>query len=237
MNLKVLTVLFFGLWLLISSLHAQERLIISTFNPSPFVAVCQEVVRNAYERMGIEVLFKHYPGERAIRLADEGYTDGELYRNATVAENYPNLIQIPVAISQVEIVVFAKTVDFPVEGWSSLSPYRIGVERGFKLVEEHTQGMVTETVETMDQTFLMLDSGRVQVVVQSGVEGRFIIKKLHLQGIKTLSPPLAVNKVYHYLNKKHQNLAPEITEVLRAMERSGEIQKIRDHAEKIAFDQ
>jgi polar amino acid transport system substrate-binding protein len=99
--------------------------------------------------------------------------------------------------------------------------------RGFKLIEDRTQGLKTENVDTIDQTFLMLNLGRVDVVVQEQSAGMQSIHRLKLSGITVLDPPLEEIPVYHYLNKKHSNLLPRITKKLLAMKKSGEIDRIQ----------
>ena len=210
-----------------SSVQARETLVFSTFYPTPFVVICETVVRAAYQKIGIEIEILNLPGERAIHTSNQGKVDGELYRNINVSQDYTNLQIIPIPIASADVVVFSK-IKFPVKGWESLRPYSIGVERGFKLVETNTQGMKVSKINTIKKTFQLLNLDRVDIVVQTRIEGLHEIKTMGLKGIHVIEPPIVRVPVYHHLHKKHSALVPEITRILHKMEKDGESLKIKN---------
>ncbi len=220
-------VVIFILTLLVSPVQAKEALVFSTFYSSPFVTICETVVRTAYQKMGIEIKILNLPGERAIRTSNRGEVDGELYRNKNVGQSYTNLKLIPIPIANVDIVVFSKK-HFPVKGWESLRPYDIGVERGFKLLETKTAGMRVSKSNTIKESFQLLNLDMVDIVVQTRIEGLTAIQASGLKRILVLEPPLLTTQVYHHLHKKHGSLVTKITSVLRKMEKDGEILKIKN---------
>ncbi|MDM8556599.1 transporter substrate-binding domain-containing protein [Desulfococcaceae bacterium HSG7] len=189
----------------------------------------------AYKKIGIEAVIQHYPPARGIQLANEGNTDGELYRSFRINGKFSNLVMVPVPITHTEVVAFVKNIQFPVKGWDSLKPYRIGVERGFKLAEARTEGMKTQSAK-VEQTFQMLDAGRVDVVVSTRLGGSGHVKNLKLKGIKILTPPLEKDMIHHFLHKKHQKIIPELTATLENMKKTGEIDTIKNQVEKTLFE-
>jgi len=215
-------------YLITMPIQAKQKLVFSTFFPSPLVQVSGKIIQTAYQRIGIEVKIKNFPGERALAMSNAGKVDGELFRRKQVSEHYLNLVLVPVSIFKPEIVVFTKTHEFSVQGWESLKRYRIGVERGFKMVEQNTKGMRVYSSTTIKELFQMLDAGRVDIVPQVRMDGLNILKQLNITDIKVLTPPLHTGEVFHFLHKKHQDLVPRITKVLESMEKEGEIQQIKN---------
>lgn len=197
--------------------------------------ITEQVIKEAYGRIGIQVRCEPHPAERALSLAGSGEADGEVSRVPGIEKSYPDLIMIPVAITQTEVSVFTKTVIFQVHGWESLRPYTIGIQGGAKFAREGTAGMKIEAVTTDEQLFKKLDDQRIDIVVTTYINGMETIRKLSLKDIKSLSPPLATLKLYHYLHKKHSDLVQKITQTLKQMESEGRMTDIRRQMIEIHF--
>jgi len=211
------------------NLQAQQTFVISTFYASPLMQVCSEVMIRAYKKLGIEIDIVSFSGERSLATSNKGKVDGELFRNDQIAKRYTNLLMVPIPIAQVDIVAFTKHKQFTVNGWSSLQPFLIGVEIGFKRLENKTKGMNTQTATRVEQLFKMLNLGRVDVVPQVRMDGLNALKQLNIKGVKMLEPPLFKGLVYHYLHKKHLALLPKLSAVLEQMEKSEELKIIKDN--------
>ncbi len=192
--------------------------------------ITEQVVKEAYHRLGILISAQPLPAERALSLAGSGDLDGEVSRVEGIEKNYPDLVMVPVPVTATEVVVFTKHVIFPVTGWESLKPYSIGILTGAKFAREGTQGMRAEPVTTDEQSFQKLDAGRIDVAVTTYINGLETIRKLNLKDIKALEPPVTTLKLYHYLHKKHMDLVPKITDVLKQMEKEGRMVDIRKKA-------
>ncbi len=232
MKYTIICIYIISFLLTVQSVPAQEKLIFSTFPATnPITQICQAIMQTAYEKIGIEAIIQYSPPERAIQLANAGHTDGELFRSVMINGKFSNLVMVPIPITHTDVVVFTKKNKFSVQGWESLKPYRIGVERGFKLVEAKTEGMTTQSA-SLEQVFQMLDAGRVEVVVATKLGGADMIRALQLKGISMLSPPLEKDMVHHYLHKKHQELVQKLTETLEIMKKTGEIDMIKKQVEE-----
>jgi polar amino acid transport system substrate-binding protein len=125
--------------------------------------------------------------------------------------------------------VFSKKVKFPVNGWNSLKPYKIGITRGIVILEKGTAGMQRDISDGNDEMFIKLDNNRTDIAIVNRVQGLMTIKKLNLSDIQTLGPPVVVIKLYHYLHEKNAELVPKITEILKRMEKQGRIEEINNH--------
>lgn len=209
---------------------AEKTIIISTMPElDPVAQVALKVMTEAYKRLGITMIIKNFPGERALQTANAGVVDGELYRRKEVENDYPNLIRIPVPITVAEVVVFTKGKHFPVEGWKSIRPYKVGYIRGIKMIEANLpKGGVFEPVNNNEQAFLKLEAGRTDLVVGVRAAGLITISHLGLKGIEVLEPPLITNDLYHFLYIKNQHLVKPLTEVLQQMQKEGFIKKTID---------
>lgn len=190
----------------------------------------EDVLRVAYAKLGITIHAQELPAARALALSNDGTMDGEVNRIEGMEKLYPNLIRVPVAINQVDGVAFTKGLNFPVSGWESLRPYRVGTRIGLKFAEQGTAGMYVERVPSVEQSFAKLAAGRVDVVVETRLSGLWQVKAAGLQGITVLEPPLIKHHLFHYLHKKHAPLVPRITAVLEKMQADGQLQALRKQA-------
>lgn len=221
------------IWILISvfvaafPLYAQETLVLAR-SESLAGDIAEQVLKEAYHRIGIEVRTKPFPAERSLVASNGGLVDGEVSRLKGIEGTYPNLMMAPVVVNSLEVMAFVKNVTFKVTGWESLRPYTIGIRRGVKYAEQGTKGMKVEPVSTYEQCFKMLDSERIDVVVVSFYDGLKIIKDLQLKGVRPLTPRLATINQYHYLHKKHADLISKITKALKEMEAEGRIKAIQE---------
>ena len=212
-------------------LQAAEKLVIASIEGTVHTLISGKVVAEAYRRIGIEAVVRHYPGKRSVFISNRGDSDGELYRVAGMNKDYPNLLMVPVPIDNFDGMVFTKQTEFTVNGWESLKPYKVGVRRGIRFSDEGTgsvEGIYLETVSSNKQLFLMLEEGRVDIIVIARLNGLQMQQNFKIPGIRSLEPPIESYPLYHYLHKKNSHLMPEITAALQEMEKEGLIKKIRD---------
>ena len=197
-----------------------------TIQGSGIAEPCKIIIEQAYQRLGIDLVITYLPAERALIEANEGIADGELQRIAGLSQKYPNLIQVPVRIWVMKGMVFTKNLQFEVNGWQSLKSYRIGSLQGIKFVENNTEGMQRWFLRDYKQLFLMLADDRLDIVILGYLSGLKGMQASKVKGIRILSPPVSTFNLYHYLHRKHDQLVPQITEVLENMEQQGEIRAI-----------
>jgi polar amino acid transport system substrate-binding protein len=226
---KWLHMLIFGVMCLTSGIsHANPEMTASTlFEGDPATLVATRILTEAYSHLGITLKVVTMPGERSLVSANTGLTDGELYRKADIANQYPNLRIVPVPLMRYDIVAFCRCKPFEIKDWSSLKPYRIGYIKGIKIIEQNAVGLNAEPVGTLRQAFTKLEMGRSDIVLANRVTGLAALREQKLSDVVALSPPLASFPVYHYVFKSHEELVPKLTEILRQMDRDGTLARIQ----------
>ncbi len=227
---RLAVVLFVQAGLFSGLSHAQQVLIFSAMAPDP---IGLNVLKNAYQQLGVEVAAKKYPGIRSLVIANEGVqVDGEVMRKAGITQQYPNLIQVPVPVFEAKMVAFTRPDrELVIENWDALKRYRVGGRRGIASIENRLKGFDSVTwVDEQKQIYQMLKYGRIDVAVLPEMVAKTVAIRTGV-AIKILSPALEVVPLYHYLHKRHAAVVPQLTETLREMERTGSIELLTQRHE------
>jgi ABC-type amino acid transport substrate-binding protein len=217
------------LWIGIAG--AQQPLRFTQIVDTPDQAIGAVIVKAAYEKLDIPVEFVILPGKRALAESSEGRADGEVHRVVEIGEEYPTLLRVPTPINYIESSVFSKEHEFEVTKCAALQGYPIGIVRGVKHSQLCTQGM--ENVFAGDDltgVMRMLNAGRIELLITARINGLLMIKKLGLDAIQALSPPLSRFWVYHYLHERHRKLVPTIDAIFKTMQENGELEALREQA-------
>jgi len=215
--------------LLSKSVSADQQTLTVAYPPekNAFHDAAAAIIREAYKKLGIRIVFKTLPGERSLQLSNEGIIDGELVRIAGIDEEYQNLIRVPVSHVTAEQMAFGRDATIAIHGWQSLARYKLAFHRGYKVAEENTKNMNRYETRTDEAAFRMVTSGRMDLALANRFTGAKIIDDLKLTNVVMLTPPVEVDPLFHYLNKKHAMLVPRITAVLNRMKAVGEMKAIR----------
>ena len=119
---------------------------------APHSDILNARMKEAFQRIGYSASVTPLPSQRALFLAN-GEGDGDSSRVPNIKKiapaNTDNLIMVPEISLVAELAIFTKGLEFPVEGWESLEPYRNGARIGAKILEKNVPG---------DRTFLAQDS-------------------------------------------------------------------------------
>ncbi len=229
-NFKFILVALFCCMTCIS--HAQKSLVFSSIGGSSVPQIISPILSSAYGELGIDIEFKLYPAGRALRFSTSGKEDGEAYRTIDFNYEESNLIRVDVVIAEVEWWVYAKNLKFELEGVVSLKPYRVSSRRGILVADKMLRNVrKKQLVNTFFQTLAILDAGRVDLALIPKWTSLSILKKDPMD-IYPLKPAIRIDKLYHFLHKKHRKLVPKITKVLKEMEQKGDINRIWQAVEK-----
>lgn len=216
-SLKI--VLFFMWWIAGEGSAQVQRLRITTFGQGgPMEKAAAVKLTNVYKKLGVQIEFVNFPGNRALQESNEGRLDGELLRKEGINREYQNLIQIQPPLASTNTAVFAidTTIDIG-QGWASLRDHSFSYERGTKIIEQNTVGFSRSMPESeIKAAFRQLQNKNVDLVVLDEKAGLQLIKELGLEGaVHMLLPPLSHTDLYHYLHKKHADLAVKVEAELR----------------------
>jgi polar amino acid transport system substrate-binding protein len=174
----------------------------------------KQLLKQAYQKLDILIAFVYLPGERSLTLSNSGKLDGEVARLAEIEESYPNLARVNVALQSVLLYAYSNNPAITISDNQSLKAYRIAYLRGVKSIEKQFSGFNLEPVTSIQQAFTMLVHNRVDIVITGDEAGAIDNLPLAKMGVKKLMPPVYQFSVYHYLNKKHQQLIPKLEAIL-----------------------
>jgi uncharacterized protein (TIGR02285 family) len=204
---------------------------ISMINRDGTHAMVEEVLTEAYKRIGYKAQFKLLPGKRSLEEANQGKTDGDTARITGTEKDFPNLIQIPTPLVNFQANVFTLSVKKEIKDWSDLKGLRIGVVRGVRYATKGTEGMNPFFAENVAHLFQLLMDNRIDVAVTGWRQGEINIRRsFGTSGIHPIGEPLLSAHLYHYVHKKNKDLVLPLDKVLTEMAAEGEIDMIVDRA-------
>ena len=224
-NISLLARIFIFIFIFIFGVgisHAEKNVMrIATINDFSAVPEIVELITKAYGNIGYKVKIFPFPARRAIIKPWTGIPyDAQLMRVIEAEKMLPNYIRIPVVVGQAKTLAYAKDENLIVEGWNSLSKYRIAALRGYVGIEPYLQSYDVDYVNNATQAIKMLRLGRVQIAVLPEPMANSAITELGIEDIHVLEPPLDTVALYHYLHEQHAALVPELTTELRKLVRS-----------------
>ncbi|OUR78003.1 hypothetical protein A9Q83_08415 [Alphaproteobacteria bacterium 46_93_T64] len=205
----------------------QSTLTFSHINGSPVHARGAIVLREIYHRLGIDVNFKMAPGRRALKMSNEGKTDGEVFRIWDVGLKYHNLYRVPTPFLTLHGYAFSMKPP-TINSFKELSRgHRIGIQRGIIWAENELAGRKGIVhVDTVSDLVDKLIGGSIDVAfaTEDGVDAEF--RKRNIDQTILHGAPVASFKVYHYLHKKHELLIDKVDRELIKMTKKNEIEKL-----------
>jgi len=208
-------------------LYAKQTLIFASFDSSIMMDANVRIFKEIYRRLGINIIIKNYPAQRALSLANSGELDGDLVRRADGVSLQSNLIKVPTTFIKGKAVAFSKNKNIILKGWESLKPYKIAILRGHKGSEKHTRAYNPEIINTAEELFYFLHKGRADIIIYPYYAGIIHLKKLGITDIYPLSPPLDEVPIYHFLHKKHADLVPKVDKIIQQIIKEGLPEKIK----------
>lgn len=229
---SLLLVFIVTAWLCTCAWAQEQALLIARIRDIPDQYVGGEILKIVYSRLNVPMKLVDMPAKRALAESSTGRIDGEVQRVLDVGNEYPTLLPVRPPINFIEPSVFVKSsskILDRVKGWESIRGMTVGIVRGVGSSERGTAGMPKVVpIDTLDQAMLMLDSGRVDVVVSDFFSGVVSVKKLGLAGsISALSPPFEKIFIYHFLHEKHAALVSKVESVIEKMASTGELEQLR----------
>ena len=210
--------------------QANQVIVFTTIFPptTSFFNEMAFIYTEAFRRMGYGFKLISQPGERALIDANQGTVDGEAARIMNIdREKYPNLARVPHPIVTMQDGAYAIDDSIIINGWESLDgkPYRVGLYRGIKSIEQQLQGHVDPkqivTLGDVEQGLKMLLAKRIDmVIVGTQIEDSVFMKSGAYNEVKCVG--IVETKVlYPWLYKRHQRLVQPLADTLRSMKSEG----------------
>lgn len=117
-------------------------------------------------------------------------------------------------------------------------PLIVAIRRGV-IIEKRTAlslGMIPVYTGSYAQTEMLLDAGRVDLALLSEIEDISPLPKRALKNRQKLCAPVAHFTLFHYLHRRHAELANTLADALEQLETSGEKSRIIERAHKQILD-
>ena len=185
-----------------------------------------------FRRMDIEYEMVWLPPRRSLVYSNNGIYDGHIARTEAVEKDFSDLVRVPVNVLDFDFMVYTKNPDLQISDWEGLLPYSVGMISGWKIVEQNTVGAKSVVkVSNFDQLLALLDKGRIDVAILDRIMGGWTLRRGGY-ALGMVEPPLISKRNYIYLNRRHVDLVPEFTRIVKAIIQDGTYAKI--HAEALA---
>ena len=208
--------------------HPSE-LKIAVIDDVPSSRMAMQLLATAYQQLGITMNTVVAPSRRALLLADSGQIDGDLFRIDTVARDYPNLIKAPYPLLKGRLYAVFSDPSMQALPTPNNPPLMVAVRRGVIIAEVTAAELGMEPVQAddYDQIRNLLDQKRVAMALIADVEGISPLNRSDWAHFTRLPEPVVEFELFHYLNRRHQSLAPALANVLETLDSSGVKEKIR----------
>jgi polar amino acid transport system substrate-binding protein len=185
-----------------------------------------QVAREAFRRIGVEIEVSVLPGERALINVNTGLDDGDLLRTPAVEKDYPNLIRVTEKIMDFEFAGYTLDRKLSIDGFGGLKPYGVSYTSGWKIYEQNVKEFRELTIApSLKEMFALLKHGRAEVVLADRWQGLWEARRTGVEA-RLIEPPLARSAMFIYLNKRHAALAPKVAKALAQMKADGTYQRI-----------
>lgn len=197
------------------------------------VGIEVDFLQEIAKRLNIKISLELRPWARLLKESEEGKFDC-LYAPFKTEDRvkYLDFTRMPLHVTS---LVFYMHRERPVEFSTirDLEGLKISLLRGFKTSPEFDDARAVNSFRVVDsksveQSFLQLDAGRVDLVLYNHHVGAFTLKKMGLKDIVASSAPLTSNPSYLAFSKKnnHAHLIPKFDAVIFEILSDGTYQKI-----------
>lgn len=217
-SLFIASLLFF---LSVSPSHGEEtaepreELVIGTMQEVDTTHPTFKIIKAAYAKIGYRIKLLPMPYARSFYESNRGeLLDGELARTEDISIKASDMIRIPVPIDKVAATVFTNDPTFKPLHWQDMRGKRIDVLEGTDIVTGRLGDIPSNSVTTLEQSYLRLQSGRTDAMIVPGEIAQYVLDQMNLTGIYRVKPDLETWLVYHYIHKRHQDLVEPLTAAL-----------------------
>ncbi len=210
-----------------SILQADENVFVaSATEQSRVAAVSETIMVRAYGALGYKLSVSYLPGKQALYKSSHGETDAELVRIEAVGRKYPNLVRVPEALFDVHGMAFSWDDAMRVRSEQDLWGRRIGIVKGIQWAAKMTEGQSPILALNVHQLFEFLANRQIDIALEAQLTGQPELKHFPNRGLVMLLESPIQFPVFHFLNKKHQQLVAPLSEEIRKMKQRGEINRI-----------
>lgn len=187
----------------------------------------RNMLREAFDRLGMEVEFVSLPLSRSLLDLSQGDVDGVAAHFMAEVEEFDNLVVAPQPMARINYSVFSNAGSGPVHSWDDLQGKTVGIVRGDlpPLVEALKRGIRVYELNNGGTGFRMVQAGRLDAIIYEKQYGTLHIRERCLDDITASSLNLA-GYTYFVLSEKHSPLAIPLARAFQAMLRDGSYKRL-----------
>jgi polar amino acid transport system substrate-binding protein len=200
-------------------------------------AVAALVLEDIYQRAGLKFTVTPMPGARANTAALAGKVDGEVARVQAYADKNTSLLKLDPPYYYLTTAAFARTDrKLSIRSRDDLAGLKVGYVRGIAHAELQTTHLENVTViSAYDRMYEMLQAGRIDVALDTGANGAYMINKYGLTDLQPVGT-LARHDLFHILHSSRRDLAPRVQAVIKQLRESRQLEKIVREREQQFFN-
>ena len=209
---------------------ATEPIIITTvsFPDSEIFKTSELFIAEVSNLMGVKLKLISCPVKRAVTGLEKGNFFADLAMNKPIAEKIPNTIMLKEPIITLPIYAYSATVDFKVDGWKSLEPYKIVSVEGFAENDIYLKGYDVHLVDNEKSAFKFISSKRAEVFTLDILTAQPMINSFDstMSNIKRLEPAVDYINLYTVVSLKDPKLAKKFQGAITHLNKEGSVQKL-----------
>lgn len=201
---------------------------IAVIEDIPATRAAVELLQEAYRVNGHELRPQLVPSQRALFMAENGLVDGDLFRIEGITAEHPNLVPVPYPLMQGHVIALLARTGNECAEQLPTGPLVAAVRRGVIIEKRAALSLGVTPVYTgsYTQIEMLLDSGRVDLALISEIEGISPLTGHNLNKYQKLCNPITHFTLFHYLHRRHAELANTLADALEQLDTSGEKQEI-----------
>jgi len=201
---------------------------IAVIEDIPATRAAVELLQEAYRVNGHELRPQLVPSQRALFMAENGLVDGDLFRIEGITAEHPNLVPVPYPLMQGHVIALLARTGNECAEQLPTGPLVAAVRRGVIIEKRAALSLGVTPVYTgsYTQIEMLLDSGRVDLALISEIEGISPLTGHNLNKYQKLCNTITHFTLFHYLHRRHAELANTLADALEQLDTSGEKQEI-----------
>lgn len=189
-------------------------LTISQNDRTPVSDVIGSALINAYEKLGYQIQFANVPAARANIEASQGRLDGLNMRVELDLANYQDLVQVPAKLFDAKLVLVVDTSKCNVcdiHGVAELATFKgfLGLQY---YLDKHRLDTKIKKFKSSAQLIRLMEMERIPAIaiLEFMLPAKFksANSKWHVQTLTSFP-------VYHYINRRHQNLIDDLAPLIK----------------------
>jgi len=177
-----------------------------------------DLLRKAYDALGIQFSVTYLTPARSIQEVESGFMDGELVRIKQLGDHFTDIVRVDVPI--ISLKIFAYTGNEALTGLTlkEMDGFQVGHVSGAVFAHNMTANLPNAVrVETPDVLFKMLQRGRLDIAIAPEMTGDHFRQEAVSGTVFKGTIPLGTLDFYHYLNRRHIALVEPLEQTLNAI--------------------